>query len=170
MQDGTRTLPWGWPKLHVCILLQEEVHSLDHLAPCPARASLLANMEGAHAFRGHSSPRSYPDVKMIHASARQAFFENSSTGAVLHCPDNLLTTLHCLRPMRDTSSLCALKPPHPLQSVYCRHFTHKLWLLLKMCTGQFEVWGAPPLTLIVVLLLQICSINQNFPWFFLKIE
>lgn len=128
------------------------------------------SLEGAHAFRGHSSPRSYPDVKMIHASARQAFFENSSTGAVLHCPDNLLTTLHCLRPMRDTSSLCALKPPHPLQSVYCRHFTHKLWLLLKMCTGQFEVWGAPALTLTVVLLLQICSINQNFPWFFLKIE
>lgn len=47
LQDGTRTLPRGWAKLHVCILLQEEVHSLSHEAPGPAshfRVSPLASV------------------------------------------------------------------------------------------------------------------------------
>lgn len=71
LQDGTRTLPQGWAKL-LCVFSSRKKSIALAIRPLV----LLPISEyfhwptGAQVFRGHPSPRRYPDLKTMQASAR----------------------------------------------------------------------------------------------------
>lgn len=73
LHDGTRTLPQRWAKLHVCILLQEEVHNLGYQVPLSCLPFQSISTGQRMLSEMLTSPRSYPDVKTMQASASQAF-------------------------------------------------------------------------------------------------